>query len=114
MAVATSWNDPWPPTRSARTNHVPCSGFAIRQNAYWPVPVPLQSNAVVHLATAVGKIGAWRPDIKLNETTATYFRKLSTLTSGEQAKAYQDVLSPDPTAGWRCMPRSTRRSHACR
>jgi acetylornithine deacetylase/succinyl-diaminopimelate desuccinylase-like protein len=58
--------------------------------------IPLQSNAVVHLATAVGKIGAWRPDIKLNETTATYFRKLSTLTSGNQAKAYQDVLSPDP------------------
>lgn len=58
--------------------------------------IPLQSNAVVHLATAVGKIGVWRPDIKLNETTATYFRKLSTLTSGEQAKAYQDVLSPDP------------------
>jgi len=58
--------------------------------------IPLKSNAVVHLAAAVGKIGEWRPDIKLNETTATYFRKLSSMATGEQAKAYRDVLSPDP------------------
>src|SRR5580765_4758964 len=58
--------------------------------------IPLKSNAVVHLAAAVGRIGEWRPDIKLNETTATYFRKLSTLATGEQANAYRDVLSPDP------------------
>ena len=58
--------------------------------------IPLKSNAIVHLATAVGKIGEWRPDIKLNETTATYFRKLSQISTGEQAKVYADVLSPDP------------------
>ncbi|HYM23659.1 MAG TPA: M20/M25/M40 family metallo-hydrolase [Vicinamibacterales bacterium] len=58
--------------------------------------IPLKSNAVVHLAAAVGRIGEWRPDIKLNETTGTYFRKLSTLTTGDQAKAYRDVLSTDP------------------
>ena len=58
--------------------------------------IPLKSNAIVHLATAVGKIGEWRPDIKLNETTATYFRKLSQISTGDQAKAYRDVLSPDP------------------
>ncbi len=59
--------------------------------------IPLKSNAIVHLATAVGKIGEWRPDIKLNETTATYFRKLSQIASSpEQAKVYADVLSPDP------------------
>ena len=33
--------------------------------------IPLKSNAVVHLAAAVGRIGEWRPDIKLNETTGT-------------------------------------------
>ena len=58
--------------------------------------IPLKSNAIVHLATAVGKIGEWRPDIKLNETTATYFRKLSAIATGDQAKAYRDVVSPDP------------------
>jgi acetylornithine deacetylase/succinyl-diaminopimelate desuccinylase-like protein len=58
--------------------------------------VPLRSNAIVHLAAAVGRIGEWRPDIKLNETTATYFRRLATLAPPEQAKYYRDVLSPDP------------------
>jgi acetylornithine deacetylase/succinyl-diaminopimelate desuccinylase-like protein len=58
--------------------------------------IPLKSNAIVHLATAVGKIGEWRPDIKLNETTGTYFRRLATIAPPEQAKAYRDILSPDP------------------
>src|SRR5580765_2999586 len=60
--------------------------------------VPLKSNAVVHLATAVEKIGEWRPDIKLNETSGTYFRRLASLPTAtpEQARAYRDVLSPDP------------------
>jgi acetylornithine deacetylase/succinyl-diaminopimelate desuccinylase-like protein len=58
--------------------------------------VPLKSNAVVHLAAAVGRVGEWRPDIKLNETTGTYFRRLATVAPPEQAKIYRDVLSPDP------------------
>jgi acetylornithine deacetylase/succinyl-diaminopimelate desuccinylase-like protein len=58
--------------------------------------IPLKSNAIVHLATAVGKIGEWRPDIKLNETTGTYFRRLAAIAPSEQAKYYRDVLSPDP------------------
>jgi acetylornithine deacetylase/succinyl-diaminopimelate desuccinylase-like protein len=58
--------------------------------------IPLKSNAIVHLATAVGKMGEWRPDIKLNETTGTYFRRLATLAPPEQAKYYRGVLSPDP------------------
>jgi len=58
--------------------------------------IPLKSNAVVHLAAAVGRIGEWRPDIKLNETTGTYFRRLATLAPPEQAKHYQDIVSPDP------------------
>lgn len=58
--------------------------------------IPLKSNAIVHLAAAVGRVGEWRPDIKLNETTATYFRKLSQVASSpEQRKAYADVVSPD-------------------
>jgi acetylornithine deacetylase/succinyl-diaminopimelate desuccinylase-like protein len=59
--------------------------------------IPLKSNAVVHLAAAVGRIGEWRPDIRLNETSGTYFRRLATIPGAtpEQAKAYRDVLSPD-------------------
>ncbi|HEV3140477.1 MAG TPA: M20/M25/M40 family metallo-hydrolase [Vicinamibacterales bacterium] len=58
--------------------------------------IPLKSNAVVHLATAVGRIGEWRPDLKLNETSGTYFRRLASIARPEQAKYYRDILSPDP------------------
>jgi len=58
--------------------------------------IPLKSNAIVHLATAVGKIGEWHPDIKLNETTGTYFRRLASIAPPEQAKYYRDIVSPDP------------------
>ena len=58
--------------------------------------VPLPSNAVVHLAAAVAKIGEWRPDVRLNETTGTYFRRLASIAPPETAKQYRDVLSADP------------------
>ena len=58
--------------------------------------VPLKSNAIVHLAGGVAKIGAWRPDIRFNETTGTYFRKLAAISPPDVAKYYRDVLSTDP------------------
>ena len=58
--------------------------------------IPLKSNAIVHLASAIGRIGEWRPDIKLNETSGTYFRRLSAIAPPEQAKYYRDILSTDP------------------
>src|SRR5581483_9597022 len=58
--------------------------------------VPLKSNAIVHLAGAVSKIGEWRPEIRLNETTGTYFRRLAAQSPPEVAKYYRDVLSTDP------------------
>jgi acetylornithine deacetylase/succinyl-diaminopimelate desuccinylase-like protein len=58
--------------------------------------VPLKTNAIVHLAGAVAKIGAWRPDIRFNETTGTYFRRLASVSPPEVAKVYRDVLSTDP------------------
>jgi acetylornithine deacetylase/succinyl-diaminopimelate desuccinylase-like protein len=58
--------------------------------------IPLKSNAIVHLAGAVAKIGDWRPDIRFNETTGTYFRKLAAISPPDVAKYYRDVLSTDP------------------
>jgi acetylornithine deacetylase/succinyl-diaminopimelate desuccinylase-like protein len=58
--------------------------------------VPLKTNAIVHLAGAVAKVGAWRPDIRFNETTGTYFRRLASVSPPETAKIYRDVLSTDP------------------
>lgn len=59
--------------------------------------VPLTSNAIAHLGNAVGKFVSWQPDVKLDETTGRYFRRLAPLAATpEQAKAYRDIVSPDP------------------
>lgn len=58
--------------------------------------VPLKSNAIVHLAGAIARIGAWRPEIRLNETTRTYFSRLAELSPPEIARHYRGVLSANP------------------
>src|SRR4029078_10625148 len=58
--------------------------------------VPLKTNAIVPLAGAVGKVGACRRDVRFNETTGTYFRRLAAISPPETAKIYRDVLSTDP------------------
>jgi len=58
--------------------------------------VPLENNALAHLGEAVGKIAAWTPPMRINETTAAYFKRLATVSSSEEAKRYQALLSPDP------------------
>src|SRR5688500_13822797 len=58
--------------------------------------VPLETNALAHLSEAVGKIAAWTPPMRLNETTAAYFKRLATVSSPEEAARYRALLSPDP------------------
>jgi acetylornithine deacetylase/succinyl-diaminopimelate desuccinylase-like protein len=58
--------------------------------------VPLETNALAHLSEAVGKIAAWTPPLRLNETTAAYFKRLATVSSPEDAARYRALLSPDP------------------
>ncbi len=60
--------------------------------------VPLTSNPIAHLGNAVGKFITWQPDVKIDETTGRYFRRLATVASSpEQAKAYREVVSSDST-----------------
>jgi acetylornithine deacetylase/succinyl-diaminopimelate desuccinylase-like protein len=58
--------------------------------------VPLKSNPIGHLGNAVGRFISWQPEVRIDETTGTYFRRLAMLASPEQATHYRDVLSPDP------------------
>lgn len=58
--------------------------------------VPLEDNAVAHLGEAVGKVAQWTPPTRLNETTATYFKRLATVSTPEEAERYRNALSPDP------------------
>jgi acetylornithine deacetylase/succinyl-diaminopimelate desuccinylase-like protein len=57
--------------------------------------IPLRGNAVVHLAAAVAKLGAWKPEIRLNDTTRAYFQRLASISSPEDAARYRDVTGSD-------------------
>jgi acetylornithine deacetylase/succinyl-diaminopimelate desuccinylase-like protein len=58
--------------------------------------IPLQNNALTHLSSAVAAAANWVPPIKLNETTAAYFKRLASISTPEEAERYRAVLSPDP------------------
>jgi len=60
--------------------------------------VPLRANTVVRLSAAVAKIGAWKPEIRLNDTTRAYFTRLAAVTTGEESARYKTVVSGDPKA----------------
>jgi acetylornithine deacetylase/succinyl-diaminopimelate desuccinylase-like protein len=58
--------------------------------------VPLQGNAVVHLSSAIAKVGAWRAPVRLNEVTRAYFQRLATISTPEESARYLAVVSSDP------------------
>jgi acetylornithine deacetylase/succinyl-diaminopimelate desuccinylase-like protein len=60
--------------------------------------VPLRTNAILHLANAIGKVGAWKPPIRLNDTTRAYFKRLATISTPDDAKRYLALLGPDAKA----------------
>jgi acetylornithine deacetylase/succinyl-diaminopimelate desuccinylase-like protein len=57
--------------------------------------VPLRTNAIAHLAAAVARVAAWKPDIRLNDTTRAYFKRLAAISTPAEAKRYLDVISGD-------------------
>ena len=59
--------------------------------------VPLKGNAVAHLATAVGKAAAWKPPIRLNETTRVFFDRLAQISTPEEAARYRAILNNNPS-----------------
>ena len=59
--------------------------------------VPLQSNAITHLARALRAVTDWQPPIRLNETTKAYFQRLASISSPADAGRYLDIISGDST-----------------
>jgi acetylornithine deacetylase/succinyl-diaminopimelate desuccinylase-like protein len=59
---------------------------------------PRVDNAVAHLAGAVAKLAAWQTPMRLNDTTRTYFEKLATVSSPEDAARYNGLSRADRTA----------------
>ena len=60
--------------------------------------VPLQSNSIVRLGAALGRLGDWHSTIRLNETTRAYFTRLAEMSTGAAAQRYHDVLDPQKVA----------------
>ena len=58
--------------------------------------VPLRSNAIAHLAAAVARVAAWKPQIRLNDTTRAYFKRLAAISAPADAKRYHDIIGDDP------------------
>lgn len=59
--------------------------------------VPRTDNALVHLASAVAKLGTWRTPMRLNDTTRTYFERLATISDPEARARYNGLLDPRRT-----------------
>jgi acetylornithine deacetylase/succinyl-diaminopimelate desuccinylase-like protein len=57
--------------------------------------IPLENNAIAHLANAVTAITEWQPPVTLNPTTRTYFERLAAISPPDLARVYRDVLSDD-------------------
>lgn len=60
--------------------------------------VPTNANAIDQLARALTAVGAWRPPVRLNETTRMYFTRMAQMSSGAEAQRYRDVLDPKKAA----------------
>jgi acetylornithine deacetylase/succinyl-diaminopimelate desuccinylase-like protein len=60
--------------------------------------VPLRSNAIAHLAAAVARVAAWKPEIRLNDTTRAYFKRLASISGPEDAKRYLAIVGEDRAA----------------
>lgn len=55
---------------------------------------PTPDNAVLRLANAVARVGAYRTPIRLNDTTRTYFEKLAQVSTPEDAARYKGIVNP--------------------
>jgi acetylornithine deacetylase/succinyl-diaminopimelate desuccinylase-like protein len=81
VAVATSEKVPRPFLISAKGP----SGHASR---------PIASNAIVHLAAAVARVGTWQAPMRLNDTTREYFRRLASISPPDLASLYNNLEDP--------------------
>jgi acetylornithine deacetylase/succinyl-diaminopimelate desuccinylase-like protein len=60
--------------------------------------IPLENNAITHLARAIAAVTQWQPPVVLNATTRTYFERLAAISPAEQAQQYRALLGSDPKA----------------
>lgn len=59
---------------------------------------PTLENAVVILAQAVAKAGAWDTEVRFNDTTRTYFQRMAEIAAPEDAYRYNNIENPEESA----------------
>ena len=69
--------------------------------------MPRLDNAITHLAAAVAKVGNFQMPMRLNETTRTFFERLATISSPDEAKLYKALLDPKESEAAQEKLRST-------
>jgi acetylornithine deacetylase/succinyl-diaminopimelate desuccinylase-like protein len=76
----------------ATTEKVPRGAKLIAHGTAGHGSRPRPDNAVIRLADAVAKVGAWEPPMRLNDTTRAYFERLATVSSPADADRYLHVV----------------------
>ena len=56
--------------------------------------VPLQTNAILHLARAVDKVASWEPPTRFNDTTRIFFEKMANLSPAELSTQLKALFDP--------------------
>ena len=78
----------------ATTEKVPRRLSLIARGSSGHASMPRLDNPIAHLGAAVGKLLAWQPPMRLNETTRAYFSRLATISSPEDAYLYTHLEEP--------------------
>ncbi len=60
--------------------------------------VPLQTNAIGRLSMAVAALVAWKPPIRLNDTTREYLTRMERMTQPDDAARYRALLTAPSAA----------------
>ncbi len=82
----------------AATEKVPRAAKLIATGTSGHGSRPRRDNAIVHLSTAVSKVGSWEPPMRLNDVTRAFFERLATISSPEEAARYNGLTDPRRTA----------------
>jgi acetylornithine deacetylase/succinyl-diaminopimelate desuccinylase-like protein len=76
------------------TEKVPRGMMLVARGSSGHASMPRLDNPIEHLGAAVGKLLAWQPPMRLNETTREYFSRLAKISSREDAYLYTHLEDP--------------------
>jgi acetylornithine deacetylase/succinyl-diaminopimelate desuccinylase-like protein len=76
------------------TEKVPRAMMLTARGSSGHASMPRLDNPIEHLGAEVGKLLAWQPPMRLNETTREYFSRLAKISSREDAYLYTHLEDP--------------------